>query len=97
MATLVAKGSTAASTRGIAGEEGDRGRQGGGCKYLPAGFDIEVETPGDLPRSGGLVSPLFSNMALRFLTWLMVMSPRAKMRSGCPWSLAERRTAVHGS
>lgn len=27
--------------------------------------------PGDLPLSGGLVSPLFSNMALRFLTWLI--------------------------
>lgn len=29
-------------------------------------------TPVLLPRSGGLVSPLFSNMARRFLTWLIV-------------------------
>ena len=65
--------------------------------YLPAALDIGVGTPGDLPRSGGLVSPLFSNIALRFLTWLMVMSPRDKMRGGLPYSLAERRPAVHGS
>lgn len=38
--------------------------------------------PGDLPRSGGLFSPLCSNMARRFLTPDMV-------RSGCDWLSAK--------
>lgn len=49
---------------------------GDAVPWGPAGFVFEVETSaaGDLPLSGGLVSALFSNMALRFLTWLMATS-----------------------
>lgn len=32
------------------------------------GVGVGVDAPDERPRSGGLVSPLFSNMARRFLT-----------------------------
>jgi hypothetical protein len=41
------------------------------------------EGPGDLPRSGGLPSsPLFSNIARRFLTWLIARA-RGPCGSSC--------------
>lgn len=56
--------------------------------YLPMRFP-EDETPGDRPLSGGLLSPLFSNMALKFLTWLMMT-----MKSGVGWFLFPGARAI---
>lgn len=49
---------------------------------LPACF-LEGEMPGDLPLSGGLESPLFSNMARRFLTWLIFVVAAMVAKRDC--------------
>lgn len=54
-------------------------------RALPPGVGDGVETPRDLPlsSSAGLASPLFSNMARRFLTALMVKDgPRPRRSLG---------------
>lgn len=37
----------------------------------PSTCRLDNDVAGDLPLLGGLESPLFSNMARRFLTWLI--------------------------
>lgn len=66
----------ATSKKPKCGGIGNVGRTGGwaGRGGLPAGW------PGDLPLSGGLVSPFCSNMARRFLTWLLMAGSRSLCR-----------------
>lgn len=46
----------------------------------------EAKPAGDLPLSGGLgSSPLFSNMARRFLTWLMLSKLAVDLAEKCLW------------